>query len=563
MKQLSNEKYQKIYRHITAFFPAVTAKRPAMIHKKLLVLLLIIPLAFTHGFAQETKSEIQQRQKELQQELSDLNASLSDVRRNKKLSIRELTLIQQKIEARQSLISNINNQLSDLDITIKKYNKEIDSCKRQLDTLKSKYSESLVFAYKNRNNYNYISFLFSSTSFNDAYRRIAYLKSYRKYRESQAASVVKAQATLKQNIAKLENTKQQKNNTLLLQGTQLTGLQNDKNEKDSALLLLKGQEGNLTQEIAENAAKRRKLQSLLQAAIRREIAEAERAEKARQARIAAAKRAEEERQRISEQQKALANKQQEIAINEAEPVTTRKGKTKITTTPQNQPATRKQDQSSVAKNNTIAPTQTTTSASDNAVTKQRPSEERQNSQPATQPQTAAAIAKNNAAPPAKNTALDVQRENRSYNVLENTDEALTQSLDFEKNRGHLPWPVSGGFITENYGIQTIPNTNLKQENDGVEISTNSGSSAVRAVASGTVSLVSSDDGYSVIIRHGKYFTTYSNLSSISVNRGDNVNAGTVIGQMSSDGGTTKSMFFMVTDSKGDSLNPMSWIGNNK
>jgi len=561
MKHLSNGKYQKIYRHITASFPAVILKRIALTNKKLLILPVILLFVFTHSFAQETKSEIQQRQKELQQELNDLNASLSDVRKNKKLSIRELTLIQQKIEARQSLIGNINNQLSDLDITIKKYNKEIDSCKRQLDTLKNKYAESLVFAYKNRNNNNYISFLFSSTSFNDAYRRIAYLKSYRKYRETQAAGVAKAQAALKQNIARLENTKQQKSNALVLQGTQLTGLQNDKNEKDSALSLLKGQEGSITQEIAENAAKRRKLQSLLQAAIRREIAEAERAEKARQAKIAAAKRAEEERQRVAEQQKELANKQQEITINEAQPVTTRKGKTKVTVTPQTRPPARKPDQTSVAKNNTIAPTQTTTSTpNNNAVTKQRPAEQQQTSQPAPQPQTTAPVAKNNTPPPANNTAMDAQRENRSYNVLENTDEALTQSLDFEKNRGHLPWPVSGGFITENYGIQTIPGTNLKQENDGVEISTNSGSSAVRAVASGTVSVASSDDGYLVIIRHGKYFTTYSNLSSINVNRGDNVNAGTVIGQMGSDG-TTKSMLFSVTDSKGNFLNPMSWIGN--
>ena len=561
MKHLSNGKYQKIYRHITASFPAVILKRIALTNKKLLILPVILLFVFTHSFAQETKSEIQQRQKELQQELNDLNASLSDVRKNKKLSIRELTLIQQKIEARQSLIGNINNQLSDLDITIKKYNKEIDSCKRQLDTLKNKYAESLVFAYKNRNNNNYISFLFSSTSFNDAYRRIAYLKSYRKYRETQAAGVAKAQAALKQNIARLENTKQQKSNALLLQGTQLTGLQNDKNEKDSALSLLKGQEGSITQEIAENAAKRRKLQSLLQAAIRREIAEAERAEKARQAKIAAAKRAEEERQRVAEQQKELANKQQEITINEAQPVTTRKGKTKVTVTPQTRPPARKPDQTSVAKNNTIAPTQTTTSTpNNNPVTKQRPAEQQQTSQPTPQPQTTAPVAKNNTPPPANNTAMDAQRENRSYNVLENTDEALTQSLDFEKNRGHLPWPVSGGFITENYGIQTIPGTNLKQENDGVEISTNSGSSAVRAVASGTVSVASSDDGYLVIIRHGKYFTTYSNLSSINVNRGDNVNAGTVIGQMGSDG-TTKSMLFSVTDSKGNFLNPMSWIGN--
>ncbi|MDE1193445.1 MAG: peptidoglycan DD-metalloendopeptidase family protein [Arachidicoccus sp.] len=507
-------------------------------HKKLFVLSIVVFMAFVHSFGQQTRAEIQQRQKELQQELDDLNTSLSDVRKSQKISIRELNLLEQKIKARQQLIVNINNQLEDLDETIVKCNREVDSCKRQLDTLRGKYAESLVFAYKNRNSYNYINFLFSSSSFNDAFRRVAYLKSYRQFRESQAAIIVKAQAMLTSNIAKLEASKKQKNNTLTLQGSQLEGLQSDRKDKDSTITLLKGQEGDLNKEIAANAVKRRRLQTALQAAIRREIAEAERRERERQAKIAAAKREEEERERIAEQQKALTERQhQEVAINTPTPNNSVK-----TTTPATKTPIRK-------------PTQTNTQTS-KATTPVKPVPTPQQVQPTqTQPTPVQksgdlAIAEN------KNNPA---RENRSYNVLENTDESLTQSLDFEKNRGKLPWPVSGGFISESYGIQTIPGTTLKQDNPGIEISTNSGNGAVRSVASGMVSVVLNDDGYSVIIRHGKYFTTYNNLSSVNVNRGDEVKAGTVIGQMSSDG-ATKSMFFMVTDSKGNSLNPTYWIG---
>ncbi|HEY0299654.1 MAG TPA: peptidoglycan DD-metalloendopeptidase family protein [Arachidicoccus sp.] len=528
-------------------------------YKKLFVLSMVVFIAFAHSFGQQTRAEIQQRQKELQQELNDLNASLSDVRQSKKLSIRELNLLQQKIEARQSLINSINNQLGDLDQTIAKYNVEVDSCKKQLDTLKSKYAESLVFAYKNRNSYNYISFLFAASSFNDAYRRIAYLKSYRQFRESQAASITKAQTTLKQNIAKLENTKQEKNGALVLQGNQLEGLQSDRNEKDSALTLLKGQEGNLTKEIAENAAKRKKLQSVLQSVIRREIAEAERKEREQQAKIAAAKRAEEDRERIEAQQKALAAKRQELAISEAKAATSKPdaGKEHVTVSPQRKAPGRIIPNRTTPSIKSAPPAANTNTAEQNVAVKQRPEQQTQNSIAATTPAKAAIPPPSNSV--AINNPVDAARQNRSYNVLENTDESLTQSLDFEKNKGRLPWPVNGGFISEGYGVQTIPGTNLKEDNEGVEISSNGGSGTVKSVASGTVSVVVNDDGYSVIIRHGKYFTTYSNLSSVNVNRGDNVNAGTIIGQMSSDG-SSKSMFFMVTDSRGNSLNPMGWIG---
>ncbi|ANI88535.1 hypothetical protein A9P82_04010 [Arachidicoccus ginsenosidimutans] len=509
-------------------------------YKKLFVSAFIVFFAIAQSYGQQTRADIQQQQKQLQQELDDLNASLSNVRKNKTLSLKELNLLQRKIEARQSLIVSINNELGDLDDTIKKCNQEIEVRSKQLDTLKSKYAESIVFAYKNRNNYNYISFLFSAGSFNDAFRRIAYLKSYRQFRESQAASIVQAQQILKKNITKLKNTKTEKNNTLALQGSQLNELQSDKNDKDSALNLLKGKEGDLQKEIAANAVKRKKLQQVLQAVIRREIAEAERKERERLARAEAARKAEEERARIAAQQKALAAKQQEVTIAQ-QPNKANSNAQAGKTATDKPPVQKNKDEAEQPSNETVAKVAT-------PVIKQRPAEEQtKDAAPQTNPSNAA------------NTNLADERQNRSYNVLESTEESLTQSLDFEKNRGHLPWPVSGGFISDNYGVQVIPGTGLKEENDGIEISANGGSGAVKSVASGTVTAVVSDDGYSVIIRHGKYFTTYSNLSSCNVNRGDNVDAGTIIGKMNFDG-SSYNMFFMVTDSKGNSLNPSSWLG---
>lgn len=485
--------------------------------KKLFVCIILLGTLQVYSYGQQTRTEIQQEQKSLQKELDELNETLSQVRKTRKLSLRELNLLEKKIKARQSLIESINEEMEDLNRKIKKYNAEVESKKKQLDTLTSNYAQSLVFAYKNRGKYNYINFLFSSNSFNEAIRRVAYLKSYRAYRETQADNIKKAQAVLRANIAKLEDTKSEKRIAAGQQNNQLAALQSDRNEKDSAIVDLKSREGEIGKEIAANAAKRRKLQEVLRQVIRREIQEAERKERERQARIAKAREEEARRARIAEQQRVLKERQEQLARQKA-----------------------------------AAAAQKDNAGNDVATT--QPSEQGAG----TDKETAATDAPKKLREEQKDN-VDAQRIGRSYNVLESTEKTLTQSLDFEKNRGELPWPVTGGFVSGAYGVHSIPGTSLKEENDGIELTATGGNTTVKSVASGTVSVVISDETYAVIVRHGKYFTTYSNLKDVAVQKGDEVKAGTILGHMSTGLSGVASVFFMVTDSQGNPLNPMTWI----
>ena len=72
-------------------------------------------------------------------------------------------------------------------------NLEIYRLQKQLDTLKAQYARTIVYAYKNRSSYDYVNFIFSANSFNDAIKRIAYLKSYRAYREKQVNTILETQ----------------------------------------------------------------------------------------------------------------------------------------------------------------------------------------------------------------------------------------------------------------------------------------------------------------------------------------------------------------------------------
>ena len=63
----------------------------------------------------------------------------------------------------------------------------------------------------------------------------------------------------------------------------------------------------------------------------------------------------------------------------------------------------------------------------------------------------------------------------------------------------------------------------------------------------------------VMVRHGKYFTVYSNLSSANVSKGSVVKTGQVIGRAASaDDGTGGQVdFILMVESK--NVNPTPWL----
>lgn len=149
---------------------------------------------------------------------------------------------------------------------------------------------------------------------------------------------------------------------------------------------------------------------------------------------------------------------------------------------------------------------------------------------------------------------------KGTDVLSATPEAAKLSNDFLGNRGRLPWPVGNGVIIERFGINYIQG--IKTENSGVDIKTNAGA-AVRAVFSGEISRVENIDGsYLIVIRHGKYFTSYMNLSSVSVSKGQKVNIKQTIGTAGVDSQTGDPQVHFELWQNLSPQNPQSWLADN-
>jgi septal ring factor EnvC (AmiA/AmiB activator) len=451
--------------------------------KKTLILILFTTIGIL-SFCQQSKEELQRKQQDLIKEINSLNKTLGDIRKSKKQSIGQLELVKRKIHAREELIQNINRDVRVLNDNIYLSTVEINKLKKELDTLKREYAQSLVFAYKNRSNYDYLNFIFSAASFNDAIKRVTYLKSYRQYREQQVSNINKTQLLIENKIAALNNNKNNKNLALQDQGKQLKVLETDRKEQDQVVSQLKSKENDIASEIKNRDRQRQKMKEAIAAIIRREQREA-----MERARIAKLKEAE----RIRKEKEAAA-----LAAKNTPPKTT--------------PAT------------------------GSASPKSTPSGE-----------------------PATTGVASTKGSNRTYSPFESTEEGKRESISFENGRGSLPWPVDAGYVSIHFGPYSVPNSKIKGQSDGISISLPVGAS-VKAVAEGEVSSVFDLGGeQAVLIRHGKYFTTYSHLSSANVSRGQQVRAGTLVGRAAANEEGEGEVLFMVTNEKGSPLNPEGWL----
>ncbi len=456
--------------------------------KRATILLILLSIVFLRVDAQEnlSREDLQKQTQSIRKEIEELNQMLDQTKKNKKSTLAQLAVIKNKIAKREALVNSIAKQVKIIDDAIAANQQDVQKLNKDLDTLKSKYEKSIVFAYKSRSGYEYLSFLFSANSFNDAVKRITYLKSYRQTREAQARAIDMSQKDLNVKIGQLGSNKKDRLKTLNVQNDQLKVLVDDRKEQDKIITQLKSKEQEVTAQLKQKEAQRRKMQSALLTIIKRETMEAERKEKERLAKLKAANDA-----------AAAAAK----AKNEPPP----------------------------------APVKSNAKGS----------------------------SKNGNKVGGVEGGLTSTTDNRPYSALETTEEGREASISIENNKGGLPWPVDRGNVFVHFGVENIPGTKLNRKSDGIELAVPKGTS-VKSIANGIVKYTGDINGdLTVFVQHGKYFSTYTHLSSINVAVGQEVKGGTLLGRSGINLDGEGALLFMISNDKGSFLDPENWLKNRR
>lgn len=155
----------------------------------------------------------------------------------------------------------------------------------------------------------------------------------------------------------------------------------------------------------------------------------------------------------------------------------------------------------------------------------------------------------------------IEEERKKSVKTDITPEERLIGENFAENKGRLPWPVEKGIITSQFGVhQNAVLKNVTEENIGIEI-TSSGKISARSVFQGEVARIFTIMGanMTVIIRHGKYYSVYTNLVNVKVKTGDKVTTKQEIGDVYSDPKNSNNsvLKFMIVDTKYH--DPESWI----
>lgn len=143
---------------------------------------------------------------------------------------------------------------------------------------------------------------------------------------------------------------------------------------------------------------------------------------------------------------------------------------------------------------------------------------------------------------------------------------LTKIQDFKSALIHTPigYPIEGTVIST-YGRRANPFHGLNSElHGGLDIRAQHGA-PVKSTANGKVTFAGTQNGYGklVIIDHGNQFQTfYAHLSEILVEKGQNVNASEIVGNVGATGRATGPHLHYEIRENQKTLNPKTYLSAN-
>ena len=134
----------------------------------------------------QRQQELEGRRRELQKEIKQITALLFASKKERKSIVNTVDDLSYKISVRKNLIRITNQQANLLAREINFNENQILDKQNKLKILKQDYAAMILRSYKSRDRKNKLMFLLSSSNFQQAFRRLQYIKQYANYQKDQA-----------------------------------------------------------------------------------------------------------------------------------------------------------------------------------------------------------------------------------------------------------------------------------------------------------------------------------------------------------------------------------------
>ncbi|MBD5194789.1 MAG: peptidoglycan DD-metalloendopeptidase family protein [Bacteroidales bacterium] len=480
----------------------------------------------------ETAADVKKQQASTQQEIKQTREKIRLNEKEIKSKLSELSQIEQKINTGKVKVEDSRNRVEKLQSEINSLQASINVENRQLEKLRAEYLKAIKQMRSKRKSTSRLAFIFSSRNFNEAMRRMRYLRQFGQWRESRAAEIDKRVADLNKRTEQLSQTKANHDKALAENVAAQADLQKQYAVQDAIVVELKKN----GQALREHLAKKQSEANVLKNRVAALIAEEQRkAEADRQARAQAeAKRKAEQEHRRREEQIAARKAEAERKAAEEKKLSEQK------LIADNKPDKQKDSKKNSDTKKQSKPKQDSKSKKESKPKSTKPEKGnsgKTNTQKNSQETPTYAEARGRK-PRSQGAEKSVETP-KAAKTVESAPAApkSTSGGNFASHKGALPRPVSGTFrITSRFGSNSLPDMpNVTYDNPGIDAEVARGA-AVTSVFEGTVSGVYMVAGYGtvIIVNHNGYYTVYGNLGQANVKVGDKVKQGQTLGRAAED-----------------------------
>ncbi|MUU79022.1 murein hydrolase activator EnvC family protein [Winogradskyella endarachnes] len=243
--------------------------------KKLTCILFLLGflMSTTAGFAQSDKQKkLEAQRQQVLKEMKQINALLFTKKKEQKSAITLIEDINYKVSVRKNLIRITNEQANLLTREINNNQNEIASLKTQLKELKDDYAAMVVKSYKSKSEQSKVMFLLSSSNFQQAYKRLQYIKQYSNYQKEQGEAIKTKTKELEQLNVELSKQKEDKQKLIEENRIAKRQLENELKERETLMASIKSEMGKFAAQIKKKKQEAARLDKEIDRLIKETIA---------------------------------------------------------------------------------------------------------------------------------------------------------------------------------------------------------------------------------------------------------------------------------------------------
>jgi murein hydrolase activator len=239
-----------------------------------LLALLLVCLALSGSGQQSKKSkeDLLKSKEAIEKEIEFNRKLLAETQKSRKASSAEVAILRSLIAKRERLIGAIDKEIGLLERQIDQNQRSIENLSLKLERLKKEYARLIYHAYRSKASYQRLMFIFAAEDFNQAYQRLRYMQQYGRHRKRQAENIRETQNRLGTQITDLQDARQDKESLLVSQEAEKGKLAREKQAKDLTVNSLSKKEKELKAQIKEKEKAAKSLQRTIDDIISREIA---------------------------------------------------------------------------------------------------------------------------------------------------------------------------------------------------------------------------------------------------------------------------------------------------